>query len=78
MGDIKHNLGILSEAIVCYTLQIQSSPSHREAYLKLGKIYMDLNMYEIALGYLKQAEKNTFQHFLNFQHIIFLIFHNPP
>ena len=63
MGDIKHNLGILSEAIICYTLQIQSSPSHREAYLKLSKIYMDLNMYEIALGYLKQAEKNTFQHF---------------
>ena len=63
MGDIQHTLGNITEAIVCYTLQIQNSPSHREAYLKLSKIYIDLKMYDVGLAYLKEAEKKTFQHF---------------
>lgn len=64
MGDIHRLLNQDSEAILCYTLQIQNDPTYREPYVCLAEIYLNLELYEVALGYIKQIfDGSVYRHF---------------
>ena len=63
MGSIYMMKQDYTDAITCFMLQIQLSPEHREAYLNLSEIYNNMGMYDVALAYIKEAERKTYQHF---------------
>lgn len=63
MGNIYAILQDYANAITCYTLQLQYDKTHREPYLSLSQIYCDAQLYNIALGYLKDAQAYTYQHY---------------
>lgn len=55
MGDTYRILNQTSEAILCYNLQIQYDNSYREPYICLAEIYCIMGLYEIAIGYVREA-----------------------
>lgn len=63
MGDIYLMRRDYTDAMTCFMLQIQNSPSHREAYLSMAEIYYHLKMYDVALSFIKEALDKTYQHF---------------
>lgn len=64
MGDIYLLINEdYAQAIVCYTLQIQTMPDHREPYVRLAECYEKLGVLSAAIGFLEDGLKNTFQHY---------------
>lgn len=64
IGNLYRLLGQNSESILCYNLQIQYDKTYREPYICLAEIYNDLELYEIALGYAKEAfSSKVYRHY---------------
>lgn len=63
MGDIHLYRQNYPEAIVCFTLQVQTMPDYRDGYVRLAECYDALGATEAAVGFIKEAFKKTFQHY---------------
>lgn len=63
LGDNYRALGDLENAIYYYNKAISQEPTYREPYLLAAEIFNERQQYNIAIGYVQDALKNTYRHF---------------
>lgn len=63
MGDSYRCMGELDKAIECYDKAIVIEPTYREPYLFAAEVYNEKKMYRIAIGYVKEAERQSYRHY---------------
>lgn len=63
LGDSYRALNNTDKAIYYYNLAIKTEPSYREPYLCAAEIFNEKQMYNIAIGYVEDALKNSYRHY---------------
>lgn len=63
LGDNYRSLGNLDKAIYNYNMAITQEPTYREPYLLAAEIFNEKYQYNIAIGYVNDALKNSYRHF---------------
>lgn len=63
MGDAYKELEKYNDAISCYQQAIRIEGTYREPYLNLAKLYHEKEEYELAIGYVKTALRQSYRHF---------------
>ena len=63
LGDSYRAKNKLDKAIYYYNLAIKTEPSYREPYLYAAEIFNERQMYNIAIGYVEDALKNSYRHY---------------
>lgn len=63
MGDNYRNLGNWSDAIKSYQIAIDIDPSYREPYLLAAEVLNERKQFDLAIGYVKAALKNSRRHY---------------
>lgn len=63
LGDNYRSMDDLDKALYYYNKSITQESSYREPYLLAAEIFNEKNQYNIALGYVKDALKNSYRHY---------------
>lgn len=63
LGDNYRSLGDQDKAIYYYNRAITQEPSYREPYLLAAEVCNERKNYNIAIGYVLDAVKNSYRHF---------------
>lgn len=63
LGDNYRRIGNKDKAIYYYNQAIAQESTYREPYLLAAEVFNEIQKYHIAIGYVKEAFKNSYRHY---------------